>query len=220
MSAETIVFGELSIDFDERVLRPRVWTLEQSRWAARLLPTLPEGPVLELCSGAGQIGIAAVQGSGRSLVCVDANPAAVSFTRANAARAGMAERIEVREGRLEQVLGEEECFALVVADPPWVPREQIDRFPEDPRLAIDGGDDGLGVVRLCVEVILAHLAPGGAALLQLGTPAQAEAVASLVATSRLRPTELREYADRGVILRLDDTGAPSGSWTRHGLAGR
>ena len=45
---ETIDFGGLRIAFDQRVLRPRAWTENQSLWAAELLPSLPPGTVLEL----------------------------------------------------------------------------------------------------------------------------------------------------------------------------
>ena len=94
---ERTPFGSLTIAFDDRVLRPRGWTTAQSEWAAELMLTAPGGPVLELCSGAGHIGLLAVAGSGRSLVCVDANPVACDYARANALQAGLAELVEVRE---------------------------------------------------------------------------------------------------------------------------
>ncbi|MGA8992804.1 MAG: methyltransferase, partial [Nocardioidaceae bacterium] len=69
---ETMGFGGLAIAFDDRVLRPRPWTLAQSAWAAELAATVPAGPALELCSGAGHIGLAFAATSGRRLVMVDA----------------------------------------------------------------------------------------------------------------------------------------------------
>ncbi|ROR91624.1 methyltransferase [Nocardioides aurantiacus] len=196
-------YGELVIRFDDRVLRPRPWTAAQSRWAADLLRSAPPGPVLELCSGAGHIGLLAVHASDRRLVCVDANPAATELTLANAAAAGMADRVETREGWIRDVLRPDETFPLVVADPPWVPAAETGRFPEDPLLAIDGGEDGLVVVHEVLGALRRHLAPGGVALLQLGTTAQAEAVGEALGGSGLVPGELREYGDRGVLLRLD-----------------
>ena len=85
-------FGGLHIAFDDRVLRPRTWTTAQSWWAASLLPDLVEGDVLELCCGAGHIGLLAVAESTRRLVCVDVNPAAAEYTRRNAAAAGLEAR--------------------------------------------------------------------------------------------------------------------------------
>ena len=200
---QTIDFGGLTIAFDERVLRPRPWTVAQSHWAAELLPVLGPGDVLELCSGAGQLGLLAVRDSGRRLICVDLNPAAAAYTRSNAERAGLADRLEMREGRIGEVLRGREHFPLIIADPPWVRREQVSRFPEDPLSAIDGGDDGMTVVHECLDAVVAHLAPGGIALLQLGDIHQADAVSALLReTSKLAVREVREYGQRGVLVEI------------------
>jgi release factor glutamine methyltransferase len=201
---ETMTFGELRIAFDNRILRPRSWTADQSRWAAELIRTAPPGPVLELCSGAGQIGLLAVLGSDRSLVCVDSDPVACAYATDNAAAAGISHRVEVRLARLDEAMRPNERFPIIVADPPWVRREETGRFPEDPLLAIDGGYDGLDVARLCLEVIADHLLPGGSALLQIGTTAQAEVVRTELPTYNpgLFVTEVREL-EGGVVIRLD-----------------
>ncbi|HEU4338338.1 MAG TPA: methyltransferase, partial [Nocardioides sp.] len=101
---DTMPFGSLSISFDDRVLRPREWTAAQSEWAADLMATAPGGTVLELCAGAGHIGLLAVAKTGRRLLCVDANPVACDYARANALAAGLAELVEVREARLQEAL--------------------------------------------------------------------------------------------------------------------
>ncbi len=201
---ETMTFGELQLAFDARVLRPRVWTVDQSRWAAELIRTAPAGKVLELCAGAGQIGLLAVLESNRSLVCVDADPVACAYATDNAASAGMSHRVEVRLARLDEALRPNERFPVIVADPPWVRREETQRFPEDPLLAIDGGYDGLDVARLCLEVFADHLLPGGSALLQVGSLAQAEVVRAELPTYDpwLSVTEVREL-EGGVLIRLD-----------------
>ena len=154
---DTLAFGPLTIAFDDRVLRPREWTAAQSEWAAELMRTAPDGPVLELCAGAGHIGLLAVAASDRRLVCVDASAVACDFARDNARDAGMSDRVEVREARLETALTDDELFPVVIADPPWVPRSETGRFPEDPLSAIDGGDDGLDVARACLRLSLIHI---------------------------------------------------------------
>ncbi|KQW43938.1 methyltransferase [Nocardioides sp. Root1257] len=199
---QLVDFGSLRIAFDDRVLRPRAWTADQSRWAADLLPSAPVGPVLELCTGAGQIGLLAVVDSDRHLVCVDLSPVACAFARRNADAAGMADRVEVREGSMDAVLGDDERFALVVADPPWVRRTEVGRYPEDPLLAIDGGDDGLDVARLCIDVARRHLVPGGSLVLQIGTLDQVERLRGELGGSDLAVVEVRE-CERGVLVRLD-----------------
>ena len=60
----TTRFGPLDIEYDERVLEPRAWTLAQSEWAAQLLTGAGDEPLLELCAGAGQIGLAAAEREG------------------------------------------------------------------------------------------------------------------------------------------------------------
>lgn len=174
---ESLRFGDVTIEYDDRVLRPRPWTELQSRWAAELLEVAVPGPVLELCCGAGHIGLQAILGSGRDLVAVDLDPQACYFTRLNAEGAGLTHRVEVREGPLEEVIAPGEMFSLVVADPPWVPSTQVAQFPEDPLLAIDGGEDGLDVARACMAACVGHVVPGGSVLLQLGDESQADRVA-------------------------------------------
>jgi release factor glutamine methyltransferase len=199
LAGRTLDFDGLPIAWDSRVLEPRPWTVAQSRWAAELAAVLPPGPVLELCCGAGQIGLRTVDLCGRGLVAVDIHPAACELTRANAATAGLADRVDVRHGHLGQVLARGEQFPLIVADPPWVPRADIGRFPADPPLAIDGGVDGLDVADLCLALAERHLAPGGSMVLQLGTSEQAARLSQNAA--RLAVREVRQ-AERGVLVHL------------------
>ena len=167
-------FGPLDIEHDDDVLEPRPWTLAQSEWAAEL----PAGPMLELGCGAGHIGLAAAALSGSTLVQVDSSEAACRWAGRNAAAAGLADRVEQRCGAVEDVLRAGERFAVVIADPPYVESSEVQEFPEDPEHAIDGGDDGLDLVRTFLRTAADHLAPGGSIVLQLGAPRQIDAVAS------------------------------------------
>jgi release factor glutamine methyltransferase len=195
---EEVQFGGLTIGFDARILRPRPWTELQSLWAAELLATLPPGPVLELCCGAGHIGLAAVAPGSRSLVCVDRDPVAAAYARANADRAGVGDRVEVRLAPLEDAVGDSERFALVIADPPWVPSPDTARWPADPLGAIDGGPDGLDVARLCLEVAARHVMRDGAVLVQLGTRQQARDLRSGAEARGVPLSEVRT-GQRGVV---------------------
>lgn len=195
----TIAFGDLEISHDDRVLEPRPWTALQSRWAAELLAGRSEPRILELCAGAGHIGLLAASLSGASLVCVDLNPVACEFARTNAERAGLADRVEVRCTALEEAVADGTApFDLVIADPPWVPRDDIGRFPEDPELAIDGGPDGLDVARACLRHARSAVGPGAALLLQLGDAVQAERLGAEAAALGWRGEDLRQ-GQRGVV---------------------
>ncbi|AWB91113.1 methyltransferase [Aeromicrobium chenweiae] len=201
---DTIEFGGLHIAFDDRVLRPRAWTIAQSEWAAELLEDAADGPVLELFAGVGHIGLAGLTGSDRDLVLVDLNPVACVLARQNVDAAGLAARVEVREGRIDDVLEDTETFPLIIADPPWVPSAGIHEFPEDPHIAIDGGSDGLDLARTACQVIDRHLEPGGSAIVQLGSVEQAETIGEHLVNvlgSDIRVVETRQY-DRGVLARL------------------
>ncbi len=196
-----MTFGSVRIDYDEQVLEPRPWTALQSHWAVELLVDAPDGPVLELCCGAGHIGLLVAASTDRRLVAVDQSDAACSFARSNAERAGVADRVEVREGRLEDQVRPDETFALVVADPPWVTSADVARYPDDPLLAIDGGDDGLAVARACIDVCAGRLVPGGSLLLQLGTAEQAERLSGEAAAQGWLVGDLRA-GERGVVQQL------------------
>jgi release factor glutamine methyltransferase len=100
------------------------------------------------------------------------------------------------------VLEHDDQFALIIADPPWVPSSDIGQFPEDPGIAIDGGDDGLDLARACIRVIGGHLMVGGAAVLQLGNLDQAEALTDLAKSCGLVFAHPRTF-ERGVLVRLD-----------------
>ena len=203
-ATETIAFGPLDITFSEGVIRPRPWTTAQSEWAAEILLDAPAGRVLELCSGAGHIGLLSVLGSGRDLVCVDRSEIACVNARFNTECAGLASQVEIRNRPLEEAVADDEEFALVVADPPWVRHAEIGRFPEDPVTAIDGGDDGLVIARLCLQVIAKALMPGGSAILQLGPEGQVETLADELAAyaEDLVHTDTRRFP-RGALMRVD-----------------
>lgn len=202
MSTSTALFGGLTIAYDERVLAPRSWTYHQSLWALELLDDLPAGPILELCAGAGQIGLAVAAESARSLLGVDADPVAAGYATRNAADAGLSERVEIRVSCVSRALTSHETFPLILADPPWVPREHVGRFPEDPLTAIDGGPEGLDVARECICVIGRHLDADGRALLQLGSEAQVGSLEVDFADGDLRVGSIRTFGDRGVLVLL------------------
>jgi methylase of polypeptide subunit release factors len=194
--------GGLDFSYDHRVLRPRPWTEAQSAWAAELLESTPPGPVLELCTGAGHIGLLAIVGNDRRLVAVDADAVACDYARRNAAAAGLDDRVEVRNATLETALGADETFPVVIADPPWVPTARTTDHPEDPVFAIDGGDDGLSVARRCLEVADRHLIPAGAMLLQLGNVSQVSDLEDCLVVEHpsLVVEEVRRPVPNGVVV--------------------
>ncbi|WP_166441979.1 RsmD family RNA methyltransferase [Nakamurella flava] len=176
----------------------------QSHWAAELAARSSPGPILELCAGAGQIGLAAAVLSGRDLVQVEADPVAAEYAWHNAAAAGHGAQVQVRSAPMQHALAAGERFPLVVADPPYLSTADIARWPEDPVTAIDGGADGLDLTRVCLRLADTHLTPAGVLLLQVAGEVQARAVVALLATPggpALRHVETRQHdAERAVML--------------------
>jgi release factor glutamine methyltransferase len=100
-------------------------------------------------------------------------------------------------------------FACILANPPYIPTEQIDQLaPEvaryEPRGALDGGIDGLDAYRSLGPVIRSLLAPSGVAVVEVGA-GQADAAATLLATAGLsvirRAGDLAGL-DRALVLQL------------------
>ncbi|MBA2463928.1 MAG: methyltransferase domain-containing protein [Nocardioidaceae bacterium] len=213
----TMKIGTLAIAYDDQVLEPRPWTVAQSQWAAELHLSLPDGPLLELCSGVGHIGLVAALLTGRDAVLVDANEVACRFAEANAETAGLRDRVEVRRGDMSSALDPHERFPLVLADPPYIPSSDIGRFPEDPVTAIDGGADGLEVARLCLAVAARHVHPEGVVLLQLRDTEQVDRLYDVDEPEHpaLHVKEVRTVEGRGALVRL----AATTSATRAGFRG-
>lgn len=201
----TCSFGPLVVEYDERLLEPRPWTLIQSEWAAELAAAAAPGPILELCAGAGHIGLAAAVLADRELVQVEADPTAAGYAVANAARAGRRDRVEVRTGRLQSAVRAHERFAVIIADPPYLPSSDVALWPADPVAAIDGGADGMRLVEDCLRVAADHLLEGGQVLLQVAGPPQTDRVTAFVDATpelRLRCAETRVVDEARAVVRL------------------
>ena len=158
------------------------------------------GPIIvELCTGSGAVAIAlAKELPAARVLATDLSWRALRVARANAARHGVAARIEFRRGDLWRAVNGQApagSVDLVVANPPYIRSPELETLmPEvqwEPRLALDGGADGLRVLRKIVASSPDRIRPGGVLLLEIGAD-QAEAVGALLAASgRFEPARLR-----------------------------
>lgn len=170
------------------VLTPRADTETLVETALELAPR--EGVrVLDLGTGSGAILLALLaERPGWTGLGVDLSAEALAVAQGNADRSGLAERARFARGRWGDGLAEA-GFDLIVSNPPYIRAAEIETLaPEvrdhEPRLALDGGPDGLDAYRELAPEIKRLLRPGGGFALEIGWD-QAEAVSALARAAGL-----------------------------------
>lgn len=177
-------FWTLDLEVSADVLSPRPETELLVETALAILPKEASARVLDLGIGSGAILLAILaERPNVTGVGVDASESALAIARRNAEKLGLADRLELRAG--DWSAGLDDTFDLVVSNPPYIPTEEISGLePEvaryEPRLALDGGADGLDAYRVILAGLRTLLRPGGAFAFEVGR-GQAEAVGALAA---------------------------------------
>lgn len=194
-------FHGLAFSVDGRALIPRPETellvSEAEREVARRLTSAPRPPgtpplrVVDVGTGSGAIAIALawLLRTRRMLpevtvLAVDRSADALGLALENAVAHAVADAIVFIQSDLLPVA--DQPFDLVLANLPYIPSDEIGRLPVaasfEPRMALDGGPDGLAIIRRLLGALPTSLAEGGAALLEIGFnqgPAVEAATASL-----------------------------------------
>lgn len=171
----------LSISPDVLDPRPETETLVETALTLLRQRRTDELRILDLGVGSGALICALL----REFPCatgigVDISFAAAEVARANVEACGLIDRAEIRLG--DWTAGVEAAFDLIVSNPPYIRSADIDTLaPEvrdyDPRLALDGGGDGLRAYRAILPACAALLAPKGWLLVELGGGLEAELLA-------------------------------------------
>ncbi|MES2046020.1 MAG: peptide chain release factor N(5)-glutamine methyltransferase [Pseudomonadota bacterium] len=153
--------------------------------------------ILDLGTGPGTLLLAALdQWSEASGLGVDESDAALVLARENAARLGMASRAAFASGNW--AAGVAGRFDLILANPPYIGAGES--LPDEvrgyePAAALFAGPDGLDDYRIIAPQLPALLAPGGAAILEIGST-QADAVTALLVAQRLTVTPRNDLGGR------------------------
>jgi len=143
--------------------------------------------VVDACCGSGAIGIALARFLGTRVVATDVSAAAVELARENAARLGVSRLVSVYRGSclepLAQIRPRPPKVRAVIANPPYVATRDLAGLPRDivdfePHDALDGGGDGLVVIRTVIAHAETWLEPGGLLALEIGS-GQRQAVLEL-----------------------------------------
>jgi release factor glutamine methyltransferase len=143
--------------------------------------------IFDIGTGSGAIAVTlAKELRAAQIWAVDASTAALNVAVVNARRHGVADRIQFLHGDLfEPIADLGQSFDLIVSNPPYVSSQGIPKLPRDirdwePKIALDGGPDGLDCYRRIVDRAHKYLAPEGRVLLEIGED-QSKAVAELFA---------------------------------------
>jgi ribosomal protein L3 glutamine methyltransferase len=128
--------------------------------------------VLDLCTGSGCLAILASRRFPNARVdAVDISKDALEVAARNVGEYGLQDRVTLYRGDLFEPIGDSR-YNLIISNPPYVDAEGMANLPREcrsePKLAFDGGVDGLDVVRRILDEARAHLTPQGGLLCEIG----------------------------------------------------
>jgi release factor glutamine methyltransferase len=182
-------FFDLDLVLDRRVLIPRPETellVEHALRIAHRMASETKTPlrIADVGAGSGAIGVTmAVHLPQATVYALDDSAGALAVVSENARRCGVADRVRCRQGDLLSPLHENAPLAMITANLPYVSTaEWLELAPEirehEPRAALDGGPDGLGLIRRLLATAGPYLQPSGAILIEIGA-SQGAAVTTL-----------------------------------------
>lgn len=188
-------FWGLSFGLNAATLVPRPETETLVEEAVSFLERRERPYFVDLGTGSGAIAVAILDAvpAARGLA-TDLSDEALGAARANAERHGVAARLTLRQGSWWQAVPHTELFDLIVSNPPYIASGEIAGLaPEvsafDPKLALDGGWDGLEGYRAIAAQAGRRLNPRGLLLVEIGH-AQGEAVRHVLARAGLPHAEV------------------------------
>lgn len=180
-------FHGLRLAVTPDVLVPRPETEGLVEWALEVLGGRPDPVVVDLGTGSGAIACAiATALPAAEVLAVEIAAGALAVASRNVRTLSLSARVRLLAGDLFAPLGSlSASLDLVVANPPYLPSAVIPSLPpevsrHEPRAALDGGPDGMAVIRRIVAGAPPVLKPGGWLLMEIGEE-QAGPLASLMA---------------------------------------
>jgi release factor glutamine methyltransferase len=178
---------------DKRALVPRPETEQLVELALEIAKDKTAATILDIGTGSGVIALTiALELPSATLHATDLSPDALALAAENATRHALTDRIIFNQADL--LPPDDARFDLIIANLPYIPGEEIASLsPEvrhDPASALDGGADGLDLIRRLIETAPDRLAPGGALLLEIGL-GQADAVNTHLSARKFRDISVR-----------------------------
>ncbi len=196
-------FYLLSFEVTPAVLVPRPDTETLVLKAMDLLKGIPHPKVLELGTGSGCIAVSlAHMCKIANVTAVDISPDALDVAKRNAIKHNVADRITFRLGDWYAPVPDGDTFDLIVSNPPYIPPAELAELsPEvrdhEPRLALDGGPDGLAFYRRLAMGLPKYLKPSGMIAVEIGSTQEPDVRAIFADTPGLANIQLfKDMANR------------------------
>jgi release factor glutamine methyltransferase len=210
----TATFCGFEIKVNRAVLVPRPETelLAQQALDWCRNTSVSEPVILDFGTGSGCLAVTLAANCPQAVVhAIDLSPEALAVAGENAARHNLTRRIHYQLSDGFKALPADLKFDLVVANPPYIPNAEIDTLQIevrdfDPRMALDGGKDGLDFYRRLAQETGERLRPDGRVMVEHGD-GQAEAVSNLFKEQKwIVESRRSDYSDQLRILTVQRHG--------------
>lgn len=166
-------FFKLDFEVTPDVLIPRPETELIVEVGIEILRDQVNPSFADLGTGSGAIAISLLQELPRArAIAVDVSPAALEVAKRNAERHRVIDRLRLVKSDLFSAVDSPASFPLIVSNPPYVPARDLDHLQREvsyePRAALDGGPDGLAVIRRLLRDTPDFLCPRGHLIFEIG----------------------------------------------------
>ena len=166
--------GEHRFFVDERAIIPRSYFLEMIPRLRRLLGRRAPGPLrmADVCTGSGCLAILLAHAfPGAKVDAIDVSRKALEVAGINIREHGLKGRVRPFSSDLFESVPAAR-YDVILSNPPYEPSARVDALPaefrREPRLALDGGADGLAIIRRLLDQAAGRLAPRGIVLIEVG----------------------------------------------------
>lgn len=203
-------FMKLNFYVDENVLIPRPDTEVLVEEVMKIAKKIKAKKILDLCTGSGAIAVSLAKYlENTQLTALDISGKALDIAIANAKNNHVQDKITFVESNLFENLGQEK-YDMIVSNPPYIRRKEIETLDKEvrkePRLALDGGEDGLDFYRRIIDEGYAYLKYGGYICLEIGYDQKEEVMQLIEAEKQYSGTYCKKDLydnDRVIITKLN-----------------
>ncbi|MDE7164067.1 MAG: peptide chain release factor N(5)-glutamine methyltransferase [Clostridiales bacterium] len=189
-------FCGIKLTVDDRVLIPRFETEVLAEEAVRMIGTSKKR-VLDMCTGSGCIAAVIAKNTAALVVAVDVSDAALEVAKANLK--GLGAEV-VKSDMFDNIDGK---FDMIVSNPPYIRTAEIEGLQSEvtkqPRMALDGGEDGLKFYRIIADAAPKYLNDKGVIMLEVGYDQAAQVCALFKKIGACRIIKDLDGKDRIVV---------------------